>query len=74
MVLRSQTRSNFVPTLFKNTGVTTERQSGFLPVGLSQNSRNGVETHLKYYFNFRSDLDATLGVRHLQSARPAFRG
>ena len=45
--------------------VSTERQSGFLPIGLSQNSRNGVETHLKYYFNLRSDLDATVGVRHL---------
>lgn len=45
--------------------VSTERQSGFLPIGLSQNSRNGVETDLKYYFNLRSDLDATLGLRHL---------
>ena len=45
--------------------VTTERQSGVLPIGLSQNSRNGVETHLEYYFNLRPNLDATVGLRHL---------
>lgn len=45
--------------------VTTERQSGFLPIGLSQNSRNGVESHLEYYFNLRPNLDATVGLRHL---------
>ena len=52
--------------------VTTERQSGFLPIGLSQNSRNGVETDLKYYFNFRSDLDATLGLRHMSQRGQLF--
>ena len=54
--------------------VTTERQSGFLPIGLSQNSRNGFETDLKYYFNFRSDLDATLGLRHLSRRGQLFEG
>ena len=52
--------------------VTTERQSGFLPIGLSQNSRSGVETDLKYYFNLRSDLDATLGLRHMSQRGQLF--
>ena len=50
--------------------VTTQRQSGFLPIGLSQNSRNGVETDLKYYFNIRPNLDATVGLRHLSRRGP----
>ena len=43
----------------------TERQSGFLPIGLSQDSRNGVETSIDYYLNVRSNFDATVTARHL---------
>ena len=43
----------------------SERQSGFLPIGLSQNSRNGVESSLDYYLNIQPNFDATMTARHL---------
>ena len=43
----------------------SERQSGLLPMGLSQNSRNGVESSLDYYLNIQPNFDVTMTARHL---------
>ena len=47
--------------------INQSRQSGFLPIGLSQNDQNGLRSRLQYYINFAPNFDATLGITRMQA-------
>lgn len=45
--------------------VNQTRQSGFLPLSVARDNRNGIEAKAQYYWSAKPNLDATIGLWHL---------